>query len=337
VKVTTEVLNVLTARVEADGNNLVLTGPRMDARLYQQVNEVLEAVGGRWAKNVQAHVFPLDAAAALAPVLATGHVVTLREKRQQAQYFPTPTAVVERLVELAQLQPGMEVLEPSAGSGAIATALAAQGAIVDCVERDPSYAAALADTGTARALRAADFLHVPPQPQYDRVVMNPPFTKGADMAHVEHALRFLKPDGLLVSVMSWTVTEHGRATAKFRGLVEQRGGTVEAVPEGAFRGSGTDVGTVIVAIPAARPQDARPVVWPALAVPEAPEEDFRSPAEILDDIRANLRDAMAEFDALADLLAQPTRPTAESPTADVVELPEQRLEQLSFDALGEAS
>lgn len=337
MKLTAEVLDVLKSRAETDGTHLVLTGPRMEVCLYRQVNEVLEAIGGCWTTSVQAHVFPVDAADALASVLATGQVVTLREKRQQAQYFPTPATVVERLLELADVQPGMEALEPSAGSGAIATALAARGAIVDCIERDPGYAAALADTGVGRTLRAADFLAVPPQPRYDRVVMNPPFTKGADMAHVEHALRFLKPDGLLVSVMSWTVTEHGHATAKFRGLVEQRGGTVEAVPEGAFRESGTGTDTVIVAIRAARPQDARPVVWPARALPEAPEEDFRSPAEILDDIRANLRDAMAEFDALADLMAQPIRATAERPIADVVELPEPPQEQLSFDALGEAS
>src|SRR5690606_4359523 len=169
----------------------------MDPRLYQRVNEVLEAVGGRWTTAVQAHVFPVDAAQALAPVLATGSVVTLREKRQSAQYFPPPAAVVQRVIELADLKPGMEVLEPSAGSGAIAAAAAERGAVVDCIEQDPGYAAVLADESVARTLTVADFLAVPAEPRYDRVVMNPPFTRGADMQHVEHALRFLKPDGLL--------------------------------------------------------------------------------------------------------------------------------------------
>ncbi|MFE4857299.1 hypothetical protein [Streptomyces sp. NPDC056670] len=336
MKLTVEVLDILKTRVETDDIRLVLTGPRMDGRLYQQVNDVLEAVGGRWVSGVQAHVFPVDAAEALAPVLASGEVVTLREKRQQAQFFPTPAAVVDRLIELAQPTVGMEVLEPSAGSGAIATALAASGALVDCIERDPGYATLLTDSGIARSLKVADFLTVPPEPRYDRVVMNPPFTKGADMAHVEHALRFLKPSGLLVSVMSWSVAEEGRATAKFRGLVEQRGGTVEAVPAGAFRESGTNTDTVIVAIPASRPTGAQPVTWPVRVLPETAVEEFRSPSEILDEIRADLHSAMAEFDAIADLLEQPARTPRERP-ADVVELPEQRLGQLSFDALEEAS
>lgn len=313
-----------------DGAHLVLTGPRMDPKLYQRVNEVLEAVGGRWTTGMQAHVFPVDAAQALAPVLESGQVVTLREKRQSSQYFPTPGAIVQRIVDLAGIEPGMEVLEPSAGSGAIATAAAKAGAVVDCIEHDPGYAGTLADTGVARALTVADFLTVPAQPCYDRVVMNPPFTRGADMQHVEHALRFLKPNGILVSVMSWAVTFQGRKTAKFRALVEARGGTVEAVAGGAFKESGTDVDTVIVAIPATRPADAKLTAWPTREVPEGPEPEFQDPMEILDELRANLRDAMTEFDALAELLAQPI------PKADVVDLPAPREEQLTID-LGEAS
>jgi predicted RNA methylase len=332
VKLTDDILAVLRERTDIDGTHLVLTGPRMDPKLYQRVNEVLEAVGGRWATSVQAHVFPVDAAQALAPVLETGTVVTLREKRQSAQYFPTPAAVVQRVIELADLRPGLEVLEPSAGSGAIASAAAAAGAVVDCIERDPGYAAVLADTGMPRTLTVADFLTVPPHPIYERIVMNPPFTKGADMQHVEHALRFLKPDGLLVSVMSWAVVEQSRKTAKFRALVEARGGTVEAVAEGAFKESGTDMDTVIVTTPATRPANAAPTVWPQREVPEQPDPVYQDPMEILDELRGNLRDAMAEFDALAELLAKPL------PQADVeaVDLPAPREGQLTFD-LGEAS
>jgi predicted RNA methylase len=337
MKISANVLAALKDRAETNGNCLILTGPRFDPKLYQQVNDVLEAVGGRWASREGAHLFPVDAAEAIAPVLTTGEVVTLREKKQQAQYFPTPTRIVERLLDLADLTAGVEALEPSAGSGAIATAAADRGVIVDCIEQDSGYAAVLAEAGVARVLTVANFLTVPPQPVYDRVVMNPPFTKGADIEHVEHALRFLKPDGLLVSIMSWTVAEHTRKTAKFRALVEARGGTVEAVGEKAFAESGTDVPTVLVAIPAMRPADAKPTVWPAREIPEAEEPEFKDPMEILDELRANLRDAMAEFDALAELLATPITSTREDRTAEVVELPEPRQEQLSLDGFEEAS
>ncbi|MET8113739.1 class I SAM-dependent methyltransferase [Streptomyces prasinus] len=338
MKLTNDILTVLKTRIETDGTHLVLTGPRMDPKLYQRVNEVLEAVGGRWITGVQAHVFPVDAAQALTPVLATGQVVTLREKRQSAQYFPTPTAVVQRVIGLAAIEPGMEVLEPSAGSGAIAAAAAASGAVVDCIEQDPGYAAVLADAGCARTLTVADFLTVPAEPRYDRVVMNPPFTRGTDMAHVEHALRFLKPNGLLVSVMSWAVTEHGRKTAGFRALVEARGGSVEAVAEGAFRESGTDVDTVIVTIPATRPADARPTVWPTREMPAVSDpEEFQEPAEIAREIADHLREATRIMDDLARDLALPIARAGQAAEADVVELPEPRQEQLTFDAIGEAS
>lgn len=334
MKIPTVVLDALKY-ADITGTHLVLAGPQMDAKLYQRVNEVLEAVGGRWDKTEQAHVFAGDAAVAIAPVLESGTVVTLREKRQDSQFFPTPASVVARLLELAAVTPGMEVLEPSAGTGALATAVAGVGAVVDCVERDPGYAAALTAAGVARDVCVRDFLAVPGEPRYDRVVMNPPFTRGTDIAHVEHALRFLKPGGLLVSVMSWAVTYQTRKTAAFRRLVESRGGMVEAVPAGAFAESGTNVGTVIVTIPATRREGAEPVVWPQLEVPEQPEPVLASPMEILAELKQNLRDAMAEFDELEKLLAEPTRRPVAEP-AEVVELPAQRGGQMFFD-FGEAS
>jgi hypothetical protein len=38
--------------------------------------------------------------------------------------------------------------------------------------------------------------------KFDRVVMNPPFDHGADIKHVEHARKFLKPGGRLVAVVA---------------------------------------------------------------------------------------------------------------------------------------
>lgn len=335
MKVPTVVLDALRA-ADTDGSHLVLTGPRMDPKLYERVNEVLEAVGGRWTTKAGAHVFPGDAAEAIGPVISTGQVVTLREKRQDAQYFPTPAPIVARLLELTAIEPGMEVLEPSAGSGAIATAAAAAGAVVDCIERDPGYAAALLGTRTARTVHTGDFLAVPPRPAYDRVVMNPPFTRGTDMAHVEHALRFLKPDGLLVSVMSWAVTYQTRKTAAFRSLVERRGGTAEAVAAGAFKESGTSVDTVIVTIPATARTGAPPVTWPQKDIPAEtqPPEEMRSPLEILREIRQNIQEAGAIFADLERMLTEPITPPR---PVETVELPApRREEQLTFDLGGAA-
>lgn len=301
-----DILAILRGRAETDGNTIRLGGDRLDPRLYQRTNEVLEGAGGKWTKSVQAHVFPGDAGQTLASVLAAGQVVTLREKRNDAQYFPTPPAVVDRLIALARLEPGVRVLEPSAGSGAIANAVRDAGATVDCIERDPGYAATLTEAG--HEVRVTDFLAVPAEPRYARVVMNPPFTRQADIAHVRHALGFLKSDGLLVAVMSHTTAYH-RGAASFRHLVAERGGTVEPLPEGAFKGSDTGVKTLVVTIPATRPDGDVPApTWPGQqpAQPEAEDKpQLDDPAAIAREMQRNLRTALREISALARLLEQP--------------------------------
>lgn len=80
--------------------------------------------------------------------------------------------------------------------------------------------------------------------------MNPPFGRQADIKHVSHALKFLKPGGLLVSVMASSVTfRSNKLTTDFRQLIVDRGGHIKELPEGAFKSSGTMVNTVIVVIP----------------------------------------------------------------------------------------
>ncbi len=95
----------------------------------------------------------------------------------------------------------------------------------------------------------ADFLLIPERPGYDRVIMNPPFADKADIAHIRHALGFLRPGGILVSVMSAGVQfREDRTTAAFRELVTSSGGEITALPDGSFAESGTDVRTVLVTI-----------------------------------------------------------------------------------------
>ena len=123
-----DVLDVLR-RATTDGAALTLTGT-LDPKLYKRVDVVLEAAGGQWNRSARAHLFPGDAGTVLADLVGTGTVSTA----QDVGWFPTPAEVVARLVDLAELAPGMEVLEPSAGKCAIASRVAAAGCVLDCVE-----------------------------------------------------------------------------------------------------------------------------------------------------------------------------------------------------------
>lgn len=246
MKVPTTVLEVLD-RAETDGPRLVLTGT-LDRKLYLDTAKVLEAAGGKWNRKVRAHLFDGDAADAIEAVILTGEVVSAK---QQFGYFPTPAPIVEQLLDLAAIKPGMRILEPSAGRGAIALAAAGAGALVDCVEVQADHADAIRDAHHPDVtVLVADFLTTSPQPVYDRVVMNPPFARQADIAHVNHAWKAVKPGGRLVAVMSAGVTFRTTAPAvTFRNQLEALGGELHPLPEGAFKESGTGVNTVIAVLP----------------------------------------------------------------------------------------
>lgn len=233
-------------RCTFDGPRLLLAG-QLTRGEYVAVNKVIETAGGKWAKREKAHLFDGDAADIIDQVILAGEVTSAK---QALGFFETPPAVVARLITLAGLKPDHGALEPSAGDGAIAAAVAPLVDWVDAVEVDEGRFERLALMGFTGAVILADFLGYVTDRRYDRVVMNPPFARQQDIDHVIHALGFLKPDGLLVSVMSVSVTfRQNRKADDFRKLVADRGGWFEELPEDAFKPSGTGVHTVIAVIP----------------------------------------------------------------------------------------
>ncbi|EHT8069664.1 methyltransferase [Salmonella enterica] len=249
MRVDNEVLNVLSA-AECNGPQLCLTG-QLDRNLYTRTNKVLEAAGGKWNRKAKAHIFESDASDRIEQIILTGDVVV---PKNDFEFFPTPPEIARRVVELAEITNEMQVLEPSAGRGALVLAIKerAPDSMVSMFELMPDNNNFLRDLKlhACGIGEPTDFLHVKPFDVFDRVVMNPPFGRQADIKHVSHALKFLKPGGLLVSVMASSVTfRSNKLTTDFRQLIEDRGGHIEELPEGAFKSSGTMVNTVIVVIP----------------------------------------------------------------------------------------
>lgn len=216
--------------------------------MYLRTNKILDAAGGVWNRQAKAHLFDGDAADRIDQILLTGAVEIPRD---EFNFFASPAPVVDRVIELADIKTGMRVREPSAGRGAIAFACAAAGAIVDCDElMEENYRILAGDPRLGR-VQHVDFLTQVPESVYDRLAMNPPFFRQSDIKHVNHALKFLKPGGLLVSVMAASVAyRDNKLTQDFRDLVRSRGGDIEALPDGSFKESGTMVRSVIATIPA---------------------------------------------------------------------------------------
>ncbi|HZR33809.1 MAG TPA: methyltransferase [Nevskia sp.] len=242
--VDTAVLAVLSGAT-VHGNAVRLNG-QLERKLYGRTDRVLKAIGGTWKRGEAAHVFAQDPTDLLEQIILTGAVAAA----PSLSFFPTPQPLVARMLELVQPGPGMRVLEPSAGRGALALAAAQRGALVDCVELDPAHADYLRTQLWRERVRQADFLSVQPERIYDAVLMNPPFERQADIRHVLHALEFLKPGGRLAAVMSAGVLFRQTGLAEqFRDLLEVRGAQVWENPPGTFRSAGTSVLSVVVYVP----------------------------------------------------------------------------------------
>lgn len=118
------------------------------------------------------------------------------------QFFWSPPAVVAKCEEMARLDLDGENLEPSAGHGHLAAFLPKER--TTCVEISPLHCAILRAKGFDT--EQADFLQWAPQAaaagrRFDRVVMNPPFSDGRALAHVEAAATLLRHGGRLVAVL----------------------------------------------------------------------------------------------------------------------------------------
>lgn len=76
--------------------------------------------------------------------------------------------------------------------------------------------------------------------QFDRIVMNPPFAHGADIDHIKHAYRMLKPGGRLVAICA-----NGPRQQEVMG--EICSAWID-LPAGSFKGQGTNVNAALVVI-----------------------------------------------------------------------------------------
>ncbi|WP_226898276.1 class I SAM-dependent methyltransferase [Mangrovicoccus algicola] len=172
---------------------------------------------------------------------ATGTAVS-----KDLQFYPTPQPVIDTLMREYGDMTGRRVLEPSCGTGNIMDAMRATGAMVLGIEVHAGRAAEARAKG--HRVHVANFLQVPApdkdSDRYDAVVMNPPFAGKHYAKHVLHAIKFLKPGGVLRAILPYTAREHGLLPAP----KSNRYGWNDAwkdLPIGSFRASGTGVNTVI--------------------------------------------------------------------------------------------
>ncbi len=164
-------------------------------------------------------------------------------------FFPTPKAIVEKMLDEADIKPGEKVLEPSAGKGNIADAIRENHPdnALDVVEWNASLNELLTEKG--HNVVGVDFLQH--SGEYDKIIMNPPFEKGQDIDHIRHAYSLLNDGGRVVCIMSeGPFFRSDKKATEFREWLDSLGGVSEKLPEGAFKSSerSTGVNTRLVVI-----------------------------------------------------------------------------------------
>jgi len=237
-----------------EGNSIYLPKTQLSRDVYMAIKGVFEGWGGKYKKNT--FVFKESPQRYIDTYLTDGKLVNLKK---EYQFFPTPEPVGKRVVELAEITETDLVLEPEAGRGEV-NSIAYHVPFkqnLKVIELNDLNRECLENQGYD--VVGEDFLAYTEYEKYDKILMNPPFSKKQDVHHVLHALKCLKPGGTLVSVMSHSVTfATDTLTQGFRAYLDETGATIEPVDNGAFKESGTMVSTVIIKI--VKPMTARAAV-----------------------------------------------------------------------------
>ena len=243
MKINNTVLDVLgNCRVE---ENILYLPANLDRKVYIEVNKVLEVLGGKWNRKAGGHVFDHCPADEIDEAILTGECT---DKKKEFQFFPTPPELAEKLCNLAHISEDTTVLEPSCGKGNIADAV---------WKRKPKRLLGIElnkDMGQYlegkpyEVILGQDFLQYEGE-QWDRIVMNPPFTRQQDIDHVMKAYELLAPGGILVSVMSSSIWFRTNKKAEdFRSFIESVPYSSFVLPEDSFKESGTMVRACVIAI-----------------------------------------------------------------------------------------
>ena len=257
----TEVKAVMRDSIVVCDKNEVHIPQDLDNKIYQQLKGVFARLDIQWDRSKGCHVFSKNPLEGIQTFLETSKL----PKLNPTAFFPTPPELTAELFEewldfdlidyYARCEPGgLNVLEPSAGTGAIADQIKAyfgESATIDTVEYLPENAEILGSKGYN--VENIDFLDFSPERRYDYIIMNPPFSLISDrvayMTHVRHAQSLLKPRGKLIAILptSWTKGE-GKKEVQFREFVASYQSTNVPMmfPKGAFKESGTMVETMAI-------------------------------------------------------------------------------------------
>lgn len=252
-----EVLQACTV----EGNIIKLPAQQLERKLYEEVADSLKKIGGAWkGGKVFGFVFKTDPTELLSKI-AEGEKINIK---QDYQFFPTPAAVADRMIEEAldfkkdlicyvNLESQLvKVLEPSAGQGALIDALYREiGQVqVYAYELEPTNRNHLKINYPNVLLNGEpDYLKHDSTFLYDLIIANPPFKNNQDIDHIYKMYDQLGKNGRIVTLASthWMLSINKKEN-QFRQWLTDKNASVVKIAAGAFAESGTKIETVMITI-----------------------------------------------------------------------------------------
>jgi hypothetical protein len=160
----------------------------------KEVINILESIGGVVERGNC--LFDYDPLPVIRYIAASG----LLPDDKSHQFFPSSEFLAEYAVSYADIQPGDDCCEPSAGTGGIAKFMPKDQTV--CLEVSEVRRRVLKAQGfNVIEENGSDFLRFDRVDWFNKIVMNPPFSEGRWKSHVLHAASMLRNNGTLVAIL----------------------------------------------------------------------------------------------------------------------------------------
>ena len=234
----------------AEDGVIILPNITLDRSDYLKVKKLMESNGAKW-KGGKVGGFVCQHADEVLGRLQGGD---LSDRKKTFQFFATPVEIGEVMAgQLNDMTAAMRILEPSAGRGALITAIRnvyGNDICPDYCELMPENRRELAENFGDCQDVGDDFLTAKGLTgQYDRIVANPPFAKNQDIRHIRRMYDCLNATGRMVSLCSPHFQfASDKESVEFRQWLSEVGAVVDTLPKGAFHVSGTDIAAVRIVI-----------------------------------------------------------------------------------------
>lgn len=176
--------------------------------LTKKVESILRYLGGEDQPSKYVWSFGYKVRPVIQEIVRTGVIPNSVEY----QYYPTPEALALTVQDLAEIDDEHTILEPSAGMGNLLANIAYKERIT-CIDISSAHCQILGAKEFTNVIEG-DFLYLDHLGEFDRVLMNPPFSKGRAEAHLIKAFEHLKVGGILVAILPGSM--HNKEILKCR-------------------------------------------------------------------------------------------------------------------------